>query len=110
MKQRKVGKHHVVTMLPDFKEGQTVTVARLDARTVLVSLESPDRVCELAALFPRQESSPWDAAMSHLAGRPNSGQGRRMWRRAGETERDHAVSDEEALAFATRPRPRRTVR
>lgn len=109
MRQRKVGKNHVVTLLPEFKEGQTVTVARLDARTAIVSMDSPERVQALAAQIPPRESSPWDALMGRIAGRPHHADAAPR-RRAGAVEPDAAVSDQEALAFATAVRPRRKAK
>lgn len=109
VRQRKVGKNHVVTLLPEFREGQTVTVARLDARTAIVSMDPPERVRELAEQFPRREASPWDALVAHVAGRPHQA-GAAPRRTATAVEPDVAVSDAEAMAFATITRPRRKAK
>jgi len=109
MRQRKVGKNHVVTLLPEFREGQTVTVARLDARTALVSMDAPDRVQALAEQLKQREASPWDALTARVSGRPHRSD-RTPRRQAGAVEPDAPVPDEEATAFATVVRPRRRAR
>jgi len=109
MRQRKVGKNHVVTLLPEFREGQTVTVARLDARTALVSMDAPKRVQALAKRLTQREPSPWDALTARVSGHPHRSD-RTPRRRAGVVEPDVPVSDEEATAFATVVHPRRKAR
>lgn len=109
MRRRKVGKNHVVTLLPEFREGQTVTVVRLDARTAIVSMDSPEKIRELAERLPRRGDSPWDTLMEHVAGRPHQANSAPR-RTATGIEPDVAVADEEAMAFATIVRPHRRAK
>ncbi len=109
MRQRKVGKNHVVTLLPEFREGQIVTVVRLDARTALVSMDAPERVQALVESLTQREASPWDTLTARVSGRPHRSD-RTPRRQAGAIEPDAPVSNEEATAFATVVRPRRKAR
>ncbi len=98
MSQRKIGKDHVVIPPAEFREGQTVTVARLDTRTVLVSMDAPERVQALVERLTQREASLWDALTARVSGRPHHSD-RTPRRRAGVVEPDVPVSDEEVLAL-----------
>src|ERR1017187_9069640 len=70
-KLRKISKHGVVTTL-GFPEGHLVTVARVDERTEIVSMESPERVEEMVALLPRPQKERHSSLMERLQGRSSA--------------------------------------
>ncbi len=101
-RQRKIGKNHVAILPAEFREGQTVTVARLDTHTVLVSMDVPERVHALAKRLTQREPSPWGVLTARISGHPHRSD-RTPRRRSGAVEPDAPVSDEEATAFALTP-------
>ena len=107
-KQRKVSKHGVVTTL-GFHEGNLVTVARIDERTEIISLESPEKVEEMVALLAKQPSCHNDrhsALMERLQGKssvPNS-----LPRRLTGTELDAPLTETDADKCSHRTRGRRS--
>lgn len=107
-KQRKVSKHGVVTTL-GFHEGNLVTVARIDERTEIISLESPEKVEEMVALLAKQPSSQNDrhsALMERLQGKSSAPTP--LPRRLMGTELDAPMAEADADKFTHRARGRRS--
>jgi hypothetical protein len=108
-KQRKVSKHGVVTTL-GFHEGNVVTVARVDERTEIISLESPEKVEEMVALLAKQPSSQQDrhsALMERLQGK--SSVPAPLARRLMEAEPGAPLTEADAGKFTHRARGRRSL-
>lgn len=105
-KQRKVSKHGVVTTL-GFHEGNLVTVARIDERTEIISLESPEKVEEMVALLTKQPSQKerHRALMEKLQGRTSAPTP--LPRRLMGAELDAPIAEAEADKFTHRARGRR---
>lgn len=105
-KQRKVSKHGVVTTL-GFHEGNLVTVARVDERTEIISLESPEKVEEMVALLARpSQKNRHSALMERLQGKSSAP--KTFPRRRLEAESDAPLSETDADKFNHRARGRRS--
>ncbi len=107
-KQRKVSKHGVVTTI-GFHEGNLVTVARVDERTEIISLESPEKVEEMVALLTKQPSSRTDrhsALMERLQGK--SSVPTPLPRRPMGAELDASLTEADADRVSHRARGRRS--
>ena len=104
-RKRKVSKHGVVTTL-GFPEGQMVTVARVDERTEIISLESPERVAEMVALLTMPHTGRHNALTERLRGQstapttlPRTHQG---------VESDIPLTEADADKFSSPRRARRS--
>ena len=107
-KQRKVAKHGVVTTL-GFHEGDLVTVAKLDERTQIISLEPPERVEEMVTLLAKQPLSHdhrHSALMKRLQGKSTAPSA--LPRLTREIELDASLSEADADKFTHRARGRRS--
>lgn len=107
-KQRKVAKNGVVTTL-GFHEGDVVIVAKLDERTQIVSLESPEKVEEMVTLLSKQpssQSSRHNALMERLQGKSTAPSP--LPRRVMATELDVPLTEADAASYAHRARGRRS--
>jgi len=108
-KQRKVSKHGVVTTL-GFHEGNLVTVARIDERTEIISLETPEKVDEMVALLAKQPSSQGNrhgALMERLHGKSSAPTTLPPRRPVG-VELDAPLTEADADKFTHRSRGRRS--
>jgi hypothetical protein len=106
-RKRKVSKHGVVTTL-GFPEGQIVTVARVDERTEIVSLESPERVEEMVALLTRPKTERHRELMERIQGQSHANTGS-LPRSYNGVEPDVALSETQASLFTHRERNRRLL-
>ena len=106
-KQRKVSKHGVITTL-GFPEGHLVTVARVDERTEIVSMESPERVEEMVVLLtrPQPQKQRHGALMERLQGKTSAPS--LLPRNHSETELDEPLSEADADKCAYQRRGRRS--
>lgn len=107
-KQRKVSKHGVVTTL-GFHEGNLVTVARIDERTEIISLESPEKVEEMVALLakgPSPQNDRHSALMERLQGK--SSVPTPLPRRLMGAELDAPLTEADADRLSHRARGRRS--
>jgi len=107
-KQRKVSKHGVVTTL-GFHEGNLVTVARIDERTEIISLESPEKVEEMVALLvkPSSPKERHSALMERLQGKSSAPTP--LPRRPMEMEPDAPLTETDADKCSYRARGRRSL-
>ena len=107
-KQRKVSKHGVVTTL-GFHEGNLVTVARIDERTEIISLESPEKVEEMVALLtkPPSQKDRHSALMERLQGKSSAP--KPLPRRPMEMELDAPLTEADADKCSYRARGRRSL-
>ena len=98
-------KHGVVTLL-GLPAGHQVTVARVDERTEIVSMESPERVEEMVALLTRPQKERHYELMERIQGQscaPTS-----LPRSYTEVEPDAPLSQADADQFTHRGRSRRS--
>lgn len=105
MRRRKAGKNGVVTTL-GIPAGHMVTVARVDERTELVSLEPVERVEAMAAALQAPGVARHKELMARLQSRAHDASA--MPRAYTGPERDSALSEVDVKLVASRVRNRRT--
>jgi hypothetical protein len=105
LRKRKAGKNGVVATL-GMPEGQIVTVARVDERTELVSLEPEDRVREMVASLKRSRQGGRHALLAErLSGQLREGPFPPA--QVSSPEADVATTPVEAELFGSRAENRR---